>query len=140
MFFKYGHIVTSDETSGIGRVQYLHYLQWQQKCIQACLTAHAPSAVEKYKDRFELTTTRVSCEFHTDLKTSDEIELRMQVKDMGTNSVQLVFDFYHSDPQGRLGLCASGFQELTCMAAENGELIPSPIPGSFARALYRYSM
>lgn len=136
--YEYRHIVGFEETNLIGNVYYVNHVRWQGRCREMFLRDRAPEVIEALKHGLVLVTTRVSCEFMTELVAFDEIILRMRLGELGQNRITMKFEYWRHTPAGE-EMVARGEQQVACMQREGEQVVPVVIPSQLREALKEYA-
>lgn len=136
--YEYKHIVGFEETNLVGNVYYANYVRWQGRCREFFLRDHAPSVLQELSQGLALVTTRVNCEFLSELFALDEIVIRMRLGAQVQNRVTMLFEYWRHSSSGE-ELVARGEQQIACMRRNGESLGPVPIPPALREALYPYA-
>ena len=136
--YEYRHIVGFEETNLIGNVYYANHVRWQGRCREMFLRDRAPGVIESIKHGLVLVTTRVSCEFMSELVAFDEVILRMRLGELGQNRITMNFEYWRHTRGGE-ELVARGEQQVACMQREGEQVVPVPIPAQLREALREYA-
>jgi len=136
--YEYRHVVAFEETNLVGNVYYVNHVRWQGRCREMFLRDRAPDVIEALKHGLVLVTTRVSCEFMTELVAFDEVIVRMRLGELGQNSITMKFDYYRPTTTGE-ELIARGEQQVACMQREGEQVVPVPVPAQLREALREYA-
>jgi len=136
--YEYRHIVGFEETNLIGNVYYANHVRWQGRCREMFLRDRAPDVIEAIKRGLVLVTTRVSCEFMSELVAFDEVVLRMRLGALGQNRITMNFEYWRHTRGGE-ELVARGEQQVACMQREGEQVVPVPIPTQLREALREYA-
>jgi enediyne biosynthesis thioesterase len=132
--YEYRHVVGFEETNLIGNVYYANHVRWQGRCREMFLRDRAPEIIEALKHGLVLVTTRVSCEFMTELVAFDEVILRMRLGELGQNRITMNFEYWRGEE-----LVARGEQQVACMQREGEQVVPVPVPPQLREALREYA-
>ena len=132
--YEYRHIVGFEETNLIGNVYYANHVRWQGRCREMFLRDRAPDVIEALKHGLALVTTRVSCEFMTELVAFDEVVLRMRLGQLTQNRITMNFEYWRGEE-----LVARGEQQVACMQREGEQVVPVPVPTQLREALREYA-
>jgi enediyne biosynthesis thioesterase len=135
--FEYHHIVGFEETNLVGNVYYVNYVRWQGRCREMFLREHAPGVLDEIVNGLHLVTTRVSCEYLSELFAFDEVIVRMRLASVVQNRINMAFEYWRCTPQGE-ELVARGEQGAACMRQEDGRIVPAAIPDALRTALELY--
>lgn len=135
--YEYRHIVGFEETNLVGNVYYANHVRWQGKCREMFLHDHARDILEQLKDGFALVTTRVSCDYLTELAVFDELLIRMLLGELKQNRITMTFEYWRCTPAGE-ELVARGEQQVACMRREGDKMIATPIPAVLRDVLRAY--
>ena len=136
--YEYRHVVGFEETNLIGNVYYANHVRWQGRCREMFLRDKAPEVIDALKYGLVLVTTRVSCEFMTELVAFDEIIVRMRLGDLGQSRITMNFEYWRSSAAGE-ELVARGEQQVACMQREGEQVLPVPVPIQLREALKEYA-
>ena len=136
--YEYRHVVGFEETNLIGNVYYVNHVRWQGRCREMFLRDRAPDVIEALKHGLVLVTTRVSCEFMTELVAFDEIILRMRLGELAQNRITMKFEYWRHAPAGE-EMVARGEQQVACMQREGEQVVPVPVPSQLREALKEYA-
>ena len=132
--FVYRHVVSFEETNVVGNVYFTRHISWQGRCREMFLKEKAPEILAEINRDLRLVTLRASCEYFEELTAFDEIEVQLRLAHLRQHRIGLDFDVVKLNPTG--SLCAAhGFQELACMRATNGGLLPIRAPAVLVDAL-----
>ena len=132
--YEYRHIVGFEETNLIGNVYYANHVRWQGRCREMFLRDRAPEIIEALKHGLVMVTTRVSCEFMTELVAFDEVILRMRLGELAQNRITMNFEYWRGEE-----LVARGEQQVACMQREGQQVVPVPVPPQLREALKEYA-
>ena len=132
--YEYRHVVGFEETNLVGNVYYANHVRWQGRCREMFLRDRAPDVIEALKHGLALVTTRVSCEFMTELVAFDEVVLRMRLGQLTQNRITMNFEYWRGEE-----LVARGEQQVACMQREGEQVIPVPVPTQLREALREYA-
>ena len=133
--YEYRHVVGFEETNLIGNVYYANHVRWQGRCREMFLRDRAPEIIEALKHGLVLVTTRVSCEFMSELVAFDEVILRMRLGELGQNRITMNFEYWRGEE-----LIARGEQQVACMQREGEQVVPVPVPPQLREALREYAI
>jgi enediyne biosynthesis thioesterase len=136
--FVYRHVVSFEETNVVGNVYFTRHVAWQGRCREMFLKMNAPEILDEIARDLRLVTLRVSCEYYHELYALDEIDVRMSLAHLRQHRIGLDFDII-TLRSGRALCAARGFQEIGCMRATEGGLVPVRPPPSLAEPLKRYT-
>jgi enediyne core biosynthesis thioesterase len=136
--YEYRHIVGFEETNLVGNVYYANHVRWQGRCREMFLRDRAPAVIEALKHGLVLVTTRVSCEFISELVAFDEVILRMRLSQLGQNRITMNFEYWRHTTSGE-ELVARGEQQVACMQREGAHVVPVPLPSQLREALREYA-
>lgn len=134
--YIYRHVVSFEETNLVGNVYFVRHVAWQGRCREMFIHAHAPGVLGELERELRLVTLRVACRYMEELRAFDEIEMRMRLVSQVGHRISLAFDYIRSADGA---LVAYGEQEIGCMRAFAGGLVPTPPPQTLSEALARYS-
>ena len=132
--YEYRHVVGFEETNLIGNVYYANHVRWQGRCREMFLRDRAPEIIEALKHGLVMVTTRVSCEFMTELVAFDEVILRMRLGELAQNRITMNFEYWRGEE-----LVARGEQQVACMQREGQQVVPVPVPPQLREALKEYA-
>lgn len=132
--FVHRHVVTFDETNLLGNVYFTHYLHWQGHCREMFLAEHVPGALAALQNGLVLVTVSCSVQYFAECHALDELEIRMTLKGVAGNRIELHFD-YHVVRGAQPGLVARGEQGVATMQRGYGGLEPVPPPVELTAAL-----
>ena len=132
--YEYRHVVGFEETNLVGNVYYANHVRWQGRCREMFLRDRAPDVIEALKHGLALVTTRVSCEFMTELVAFDEVVLRMRLGQLTQNRITMNFEYWRGEE-----LVARGEQQVACMQREGKQVVPVPVPSQLREALKEYA-
>ena len=136
--YEYRHVVGFEETNLVGNVYYANHVRWQGRCREMFLRDRAPAVIEALKHGLVMVTTRVSCEFMSELVAFDEIVLRMRLGELGQNRITMNFEYWRHNAAGE-ELVARGEQQVACMQREGEQVVPVPVPPQLREALQEYA-
>jgi enediyne biosynthesis thioesterase len=136
--YEYRHVVGFQETNLVGNVYYVNYLSWQGRCREMFLRDHAPEVLDDLARGLHLVTTRVSCEFLSELFAFDEVILRMRLVEVIQNRITMHFEYWKQTEHGE-ELVARGEQGAACMRQEGKQIVPTPLPPALREALSRFA-
>ena len=136
--YEYRHVVGFEETNLIGNVYYVNHVRWQGRCREMFLRDRVPEVIEALNHGLVMVTTRVSCEFMSELVAFDEIVLRMRLGELGQNRITMNFEYWRHNAAGE-ELVARGEQQVACMQREGDQVVPVPVPPQLREALKEYA-
>ena len=136
--FEYRHVVGFEETNLVGNVYYTNHIRWQGRCREMFLREHAPEVLASLANGFALVTTKVSCEYLSELAAFDELIIRMRLGSLRQNRIDMLFEYWRSKDDGE-ELVARGEQQVACMHRESERMVPMPVPEALREALRPYS-
>ena len=136
--YEYRHVVGFEETNLIGNVYYVNHVRWQGRCREMLLRDRVPEVIEALNHGLVMVTTRVSCEFMSELVAFDEIVLRMRLGELGQNRITMNFEYWRHTTAGE-ELVARGEQQVACMQREGEQVVPVPVPAQLREALREYA-
>jgi len=136
--YEYRHVVGFEETNLIGNVYYVNHVRWQGRCREMFLRDRVPEVIEALNHGLVMVTTRVSCEFMSELVAFDEIVLRMRLGELGQNRITMNFEYWRHNAAGE-ELVARGEQQVACMQREGEQVVPVPVPPQLREALQEYA-
>src|SRR6185295_14613404 len=96
--FEYRHVVGFEETNLVGNVYYANHVRWQGRCREMFLRDNAPELLEGLKRGLVMVTTRVSCEYLSELSAFDELLIRMRLGDVRQNRITMLFEYWRRTP------------------------------------------
>lgn len=126
-----------EETNLVGNVYYVNYVRWQGRCREMFLRDHAPEIVTQFAEGLSLVTTRVSCEYLSELFAFDEVVVRMRLGEVSQNRVSMTFEYWRHNSDGE-ELIARGEQQAACMREVGGRMVPTPVPVELRESLQLY--
>src|SRR5829696_474286 len=112
--YELRHVVGFEETNLVGNVYYANHVRWQGRCREMFLRDHAPEVVDELARGLHLVTTRVSCEYLSELFAFDEVVIRMRLGEVAQNRISMRFEYLRSTDDGE-ELVARGEQQATCL-------------------------
>lgn len=136
--YEYMHTVGFEETNLVGNVYYANHVRWQGRCREMFLRDHAPDVLADLSQGLSLVTTRVSCEYMSELFAFDRVAIKMRLGEMVQNRVTMLFEYWRRTEAGEQ-LVARGEQQIACMRREGERLSPTPIPEALRSALRPYA-
>ena len=136
--YEYRHVVGFEETNLVGNVYYANHVRWQGRCREMFLRDHAPELLEGLKHGLVMVTTRVSCEYMSELSAFDELLIRMRLGEVRQNRITMLFEYWRRKP-GSEELVACGEQQIACMQRDGDGMVPVPMPEPLRRALSEYA-
>ncbi|ASP74799.1 hypothetical protein CDO28_20125 (plasmid) [Sinorhizobium meliloti] len=136
--FCYRHSISFEETNVVGNVYFSRHVSWQGRCREMFLKAHAPGILDEIGCDLRLVTLRVSCEYFSELRAFDEVDIRMRLAFVRRHRIGLNFEYYVANRTPEQ-LAARGFQEIGCMRLRQDGLVPVDVPCELARALNDYA-
>lgn len=136
-FYEYRHVISFEETNLVGNVYYASHVRWQGRCREMFLRDRAPEVLRELADGLALATTRVNCEYLTELAPLDEVSIRMFLVGIIQNRISLRFEYWRMGSSGD-ELVARGEQQVACMRRGSTGLTPAPIPDALRSALEAY--
>ncbi len=136
--YEYRHIVGFEETNLVGNVYYVNYLRWQGRCREMFLRDNALGVLDEFASGLHLVTTRVSCDYLSELFAFDEVVVRMRLGEVKQNRITMKFEYYRCHG-GREELVAKGEQQAACMRQEGERVVPTPVPLVLQEALRLYA-
>jgi enediyne core biosynthesis thioesterase len=134
--FEYRHVVGFEDTNLVGNVYYANHVRWQGRCRELFLREHAPEVLTELAGDLALVTTRVSCEYLSELRAFDEVRVQMRLDELGPGRIAMIFEYWRLG--AREELVARGTQEVACMrrsAVRPDELTMVPVPRVLRDAL-----
>jgi enediyne core biosynthesis thioesterase len=136
--YEYRHVVGFEETNLVGNVYYANHVRWQGRCREMFLRDHAPEILDELTRGLHLVTTRVSCEYLSELFALDEVVIRMRLGDSAQNKISMVFEYWRQTEAGQ-ELVARGEQQAACMLQNGKQIVPTPVPEALREALTLYA-
>src|SRR5215218_3847513 len=136
--YEYHHTVSFEETNLVGNVYYANHVRWQGRCREMFLRDHAPEILDALAKGLHLVTTRVSCEYLSELYAFDEVLIRMRLGDLAQNRITMDFEYWRCSDDGE-ELVARGEQETACMLQEGKRVVATPVPEVLMEALRLYA-
>src|SRR5215212_4355338 len=98
--YEYRHTVGFEETNLVGNVYYTNHVRWQGRCREMFLRDHAPEILDELADGLHLVTTKVSCEYLSELFALDEVVIRMRLGGLTQNRISMLFEYWRRTGQG----------------------------------------
>ncbi|MEK3856942.1 acyl-CoA thioesterase [Cytobacillus sp. FSL H8-0458] len=140
--FNLEHIVSFEETNLVGNVYYANYVRWQGKCREMFLKEYSPDVLKRLSEGLYLVTTKVSCEYLSELFAFDRVQIRMYSGGTFHNKVKMKFEYWKMDEASKLTeLVCRGEQEIACLQKQdNGSLAPIAVPDTFYKALKKFEV
>lgn len=135
--YEHRHVVLFEETNLVGNVYYANHIRWQGRCRESFLREHAPELLAALAGDLRLVTTRCACDYLAELAAFDEVVIRMRVRGLAQNRVQMVFEYWRCTPSGE-ELVARGEQEVACLSRDGQRLVPIPVPAPLHAACRLY--
>ncbi len=136
--FEYHHTVSFEETNLVGNVYYANHVRWQGRCRELFLYTHAPELISALAEGLALVTTRVSCEYLSELFAFDQIVIKMRLGGIAQNRVTMLFEYWRRKGETEQ-LVARGEQQIACMLRQGDQLVPTPVPPVLQMALRAYA-
>lgn len=136
--YEYKHVVGFEETNLVGNVYYANHVLWQGRCREMFLRDHAPEILDEIGQGLHLVTTRVSCEYLSELFALDEVVIRMRLGKLTQNRILMVFEYWRRTGEGE-ELVARGEQQAACMRQNGKRIEPTPVPEALREALRSYA-
>ena len=153
--YRCRHCVSFEETNLVGNVYFARHVSWQGRCREMFLLEHAPGVLDDLAGSLRLVTLSVACEYFSELRALDEIEIAMTLASQRQHRLGLAFDYRllrraaggrrsgagvggGADAPGEGTLVARGTQEVACMQHTAGGLVPCPVPAELHIALDRF--
>ena len=136
--YEYRHVVGFEETNLVGNVYYANYVRWQGRCREMFLREHAAEVGRALTEGFALVTTRVSCEYLSELFAFDEVAIRMRLRGLTQNRITMSFEYWRLTAGGE-EMVARGEQQVACMQREGNVMLPTPVPEKLRAALETYA-
>jgi enediyne biosynthesis thioesterase len=136
--YEYRHTIGFEETNVVGNVYYANHIRWQGRCREMFLRDNASSILNDIANGLSLVTTRVSCEYFSELFAFDEVVIRMRAGPVTQNRITMLFDYVRVKDNEDEELIARGEQQVACMHKEGDHVVPVPVPDALATALYAY--
>jgi enediyne biosynthesis thioesterase len=135
--YEYRHVVGFEETNLVGNVYYANQVRWQGRCREMFLRDHAPEILDELTRGLHLVTTRVSCEYLSEIFALDEVVIRMRLGDSAQNRISMIFEYWRQTEAGE-ELVARGEQQAACMLQNGKRIVPTPVPEALREALTSY--
>src|SRR5829696_8551310 len=98
--YEYRHTVGFEETNLVGNVYYANHVRWQGRCREMFLRDHAPEVLDELSRGLHLVTTRVPCEYLSELFAFDEVVIGMRLDNLAQNRISMVFEYYRCTGNG----------------------------------------
>lgn len=136
--YEYRHIVSFEDTNVVGNVYFANHVRWQGRCREMFLREHAPEVLTELGQSLSLITTRVVCEYLSELVAFDEVLIRMRLGGLTQNRVTMSFEYWRQLESGE-ELVARGEQQVVCMRRDGDQMVPTPIPRVLREALQLYA-
>ncbi|MGX2993284.1 acyl-CoA thioesterase [Streptomyces sp. JNUCC 64] len=133
-FFEYRHVVGFEDTNLVGNVYFATYLNWQGRCREMFLHAHAPSVLDEIRAGLRLFTVSCRCDYFRELTAFDTVAVRMRLDATLSTQVEFAFDYVLLDGD-REHLAARGTQRVACLRHDGRETAPVPVPTALREAL-----
>jgi enediyne biosynthesis thioesterase len=134
--FEYRYVVGFEDTNLVGNVYYANHVRWQGRCRELFLREHAPEVLNDLANGLALVTTKVSCEYLSELRAFDEVRVRMSLDELGPGRIAMIFEYWRVGARDEL--VARGNQEVVCMHRSTdrpSELSMVPVPPALRDAL-----
>jgi enediyne biosynthesis thioesterase len=131
--YEYKHTVGFEETNLVGNVYYANFVRWQGRCREMFLRDYTPDILPKLGNGFAMVTTKVSCEYFSELTAFDEIVIKMRLGSLKQNRILMFFEYWRGGQ-----LVARGEQEVACMMRNGEAFKPAAIPENLQTALRDY--
>ncbi|MEI2369048.1 MULTISPECIES: acyl-CoA thioesterase [Niallia] len=139
--YSYQHTVSFEETNLVGNVYYTNYVKWQGICREFFLKDKAPDIIDLLQRGLYLVTTKVSCQYLSELFAFDRVEIKMFSGGTKLNKVKMLFEYWKvSEDSTPLELVCRGEQEIACLYKEDGQLKVIEVPDSLKKALKKYEV
>lgn len=135
--FEYSHVVSFEETNLVGNVYFANHIRWQGKCREMFLRQYTPEILQELSAGLALVTTRVSCEYFSELWAFDQVIIRMRMTALKQNRITMGFEYFRQN-NGADELVARGEQEVACLRREGNRMVAEPIPVALREALRLY--
>ncbi len=136
--YEYRHTVGFEETNLVGNVYYANHVRWQGRCREMFLRDHAPKVLDELSRGLHLVTTRVSCEYLSELFAFDEVVIGMRLDDLAQNRISMAFEYWRCTGDGK-ELVARGQHQVACMRQDGDRIVPTPVPEALREALSLYA-
>jgi enediyne core biosynthesis thioesterase len=136
--YEYRHTVGFEETNLVGNVYYTNHVRWQGRCREMFLRDHAPEILDELADGLHLVTTKVSCEYLSELFALDEVVIRMRLGGLTQNRISMLFEYWRRTGQNE-ELVARGEQQAACMRQNEKGIVPVPVPEPLRETLQMYA-
>jgi enediyne biosynthesis thioesterase len=135
--YEYRHVVSFEETNLVGNVYYANHVRWQGRCRELFLRDHAPMVLDELRDGLVMVTTRVACEYFSELYAFDEVLMRLRAGPVSQSRVTMLFEYWRVTAAGE-ELVAKGEQQIACLRKADGQHLPTPVPDALRQALARF--
>jgi enediyne biosynthesis thioesterase len=132
--YEYRHVVSFEETNLVGNVYYANHVRWQGRVREMFLRDHAPDIIRELGEGLSMVTTRVFCEYYSELFAFDEVLIRMSVAEVTQSRVTMRYEYLCKDQ-----LMARGEQQIACLRKEGERMVTAPVPQSLRNALLRFA-
>jgi len=116
--YRYGFVVSFQDTNLVGNVYFSQYFGWQGKCREHFLKDHAPNVLDYFKAGFGMVTKDSECRFVREAFVFDHILIEMFLEDLSRVGVRMRFDYYRQGPEGKL-LLAQGSQAVAWVNSDH---------------------
>ena len=132
--YEYRHVVSFEETNLVGNVYYANHVRWQGRVREMFLHDHAPDILRELEQGLSMVTTRVFCEYYSELFAFDEVLIRMSVGEVTQSRVTMRYEYLCKGQ-----LMARGEQQIACLRKEGERMVTTPVPASLHGALIRFA-
>lgn len=137
-YFEYRHTVGFKETNVAGNVYYTNHIEWQGRCREMFLKAHAPDVLHELESgQLALVTVSCSCEYEAELRAFDEVSVRMRMDALGNDWVTMSFEYWCAQSLTEVRI-AKGLQKIAARRRTPHGLKPTHLPESMVIAFKAY--
>jgi enediyne polyketide synthase len=137
-YFEYRHTVGFKETNVAGNVYYTNHVEWQGRCREMFLKAHAPDVLPELESgQLALVTVSCSCEYEAELRAFDEVSVRMRMEALGNDWVTMSFEYWCAQSFTEVRI-AKGLQKIAARRRTSTGLQPTLLPESMVIAFKAY--
>jgi enediyne biosynthesis thioesterase len=130
-------LTTLEDTNALSNVYFVRHISWQGRCRELFLAALATEITDQLTKDLRLLTTRVECQYFSELHAFERVEVRMALAYMATHKIGLDFE-YCVNRNEHVATVARGFQEIACMKYVDNAMRPTPVPAALVTALAAY--
>ncbi len=135
--YAYRHVVGFEETNLVGNVYYANHIRWQGRAREMFVREFAPELLQELQQDLRIVTTRVGCDYFSELFAFDEVVIKMYAAAISQSRVSMHFDYFRSTAGGE-ELIAQGEQQVAFMRLQDARLSPIPVPEVLVKALRNY--